>query len=70
LLFKSPKKYRSPGTHQIPAERIEKGSGRQLDPRSINLFILFGMRKNVLRCGRSQSFSLYPFTRRVINRLY
>jgi len=27
LLFKSPQKYRSPGTHQIPAERIGKGGG-------------------------------------------
>jgi hypothetical protein len=56
------KRNKSPGTDQIPAELIKAG-GR----RSINLLILFGIRRNCLSSGRSQS--LYLFIRRVIKQV-
>jgi hypothetical protein len=46
------KRHKSPGTDQIPAELIKAGV-EQLVLRSINLLILFGIRRNCLRSGRS-----------------
>jgi hypothetical protein len=51
------KRHKSPGTDQIPAELIKAGI-EQLVLRSINLLILFGIRRNCLRSGRSQSLYL------------
>jgi len=51
---------------QIQAELI-KGGGRKFVVRSINLLIPFGIRRNCLRSGRSQS--LYLFIRRVIKQI-
>jgi hypothetical protein len=45
------KRHKSPGTDQIPVE-LMAGVG-QLVLRSINLLILFGIRRNGLRSGRS-----------------
>jgi len=52
-----------PGIYQITAELIKAGIG-QLVLRSINVIILFGIRRNCLRSGRSQSLNL--FIRRAI----
>jgi hypothetical protein len=52
------KKYKSPGSGQIPAELIQAGG-------SINSYILFGIKKSCLISGRS--LLLYQFTKRVIN---
>ena len=60
------KTHKSPGTDQIPAEMIAAGV-EQFDVRSINLYILFGIRRNFLRSGRRQS--LYLFMRRVIKQI-
>jgi hypothetical protein len=57
------KRHKSPGTDQIPAELINARVG-QFDLSSINLLFLFGIRRNCLRSGRSQS--LYLFIGRVI----
>ena len=48
------KRHKSPGTDQIPTELIKAGI-EQLVLRSINLLILFGIRRNCLRSGSSQS---------------
>jgi hypothetical protein len=53
--------YKSPGIDQIPAELIKVV---QLALRSINFLFLFGIKRNCLSSGRSQS--LYLFIRRVI----
>jgi hypothetical protein len=45
------KRYKSPGTDQIPAELIKAGVG-QFALISINLLILFGIRTNFLMRGR------------------
>jgi len=50
------KRHKSPGIDQIPAELIKAEVG-QFVLRSINLLILFGVRRNYLRSGRSQSFT-------------
>ena len=59
------KGHKSPGTDQIPAELI-KVWGRKIRLRSINLLILFGIRLNYLRSGRSRSF--YLTIRRAVKR--
>jgi hypothetical protein len=59
------KRHKSPGIDQIPAELIKAGVG-QFILRSIN-FILFGIKRNCLSSGRSQS--LYLFVRRVIKQI-
>ena len=46
-------KKKSPGTVQIPAELIIKHGVVQFALRSINLLILFGIKRNCLRIGRS-----------------
>ena len=46
------KRNKSPGNSQIPAELIKAGV-EQFTLRSINLLILFGIRRNCLRSGRS-----------------
>jgi len=43
------KRHKSSGVDQIPAEKQEV---QQFSPRSINLFILFGIRRNCLRSRR------------------
>jgi hypothetical protein len=56
------KKYKSPGSDQIPSELIQAG-GEMFLCRSINSLTLFGIRKSCLTNGRS--LSLYHFTKRV-----
>jgi hypothetical protein len=53
------KKYKSPGSEEIPAEMIQAGG-----LLSTNSLILFGIRKDCLISGRS--LLLYQFTKRVI----
>jgi len=60
------KRHKSPGIDQIPVEFI-KAELKPFALRSINLFILFGIRRNCLRSGRSQS--LYLSIRRVIKQI-
>jgi hypothetical protein len=57
------KRRRSPGIDQIPTELITAG-GRTIHSEIHKLLILFGVRRNCLRSGRSRS--LYLFIRRVI----
>jgi hypothetical protein len=57
------KRHKSPGIVQIQAELIKAGV-EQFAVRSMNLLILFRMRKNCLKTGRSQL--LYLSIRRVI----
>ena len=53
LAIEKLKSHKSPGTDQIPA-----GTGvEQFAVRSVNLLFLFGIRRNCLRSGRSQSFT-------------
>ena len=66
LAIEKLKSHKSPGIDQIEAELIKAGV-EQTDMRSINLLFLFGIRKNCLRRGRSQS--LYLSIRRVINQI-
>jgi hypothetical protein len=61
------KSYISPGTDQIPADLIKAG-GKTFTVRFINLLFLFGIRRNCLRCGRSQS--LYLSIRRAKKQIY
>jgi hypothetical protein len=56
------KKYKSPGSDQIPMELIQAGS--EIILRSITSIILFGIRKSRLISGRS--LLLYQFTKRRI----
>jgi hypothetical protein len=56
------KKYKSPGSDQIPAALIEAG-GEMLLSAVYSSLILFGIRKNCLISGRS--LLLYQFTKRV-----
>jgi len=46
------KRHKSPSNSKIPAELIKAGV-EQFARRSINLLILFGIRRNCLRSGRS-----------------
>jgi hypothetical protein len=48
------KSRKSPGTDQIPAELIKQGVG-QFAVRFINVSFLFGIWRNCLKSGRSQS---------------
>ena len=57
------KRHKSPGIDQISAELITAGV-EKFALRSIKLLILFGIRRNFLRSGRSRS--LYLSIRRVI----
>jgi hypothetical protein len=57
------KRYKSPVIDQIPAELIKAGC-KKFALGSINLLILFGIRRNYLRSGRSRS--LYLFISRAI----
>ena len=56
------KRHKTPGLDQIPAE-LTKAEGRAIHPK-IHKLILFGIRRNCLRNGWSQS--LYLYTRRLI----
>ena len=49
--------HKSPGIDQIPAEMIKAGV-EQFALRSVNLLILFGIRRNCLRSGSSRSSNL------------
>jgi len=60
------KGYKSPSIDQIPAELIKAGV-EQFALRSINLLLLFGIRRNCLRSGRSRS--LYLSIRRAIKQI-
>ena len=62
LAIEKLKSHKSPGTDQIPAELIKEVE--QFVIRSINLLFLFGIKRNCLRNGRSQS--LYLSIRRKI----
>ena len=50
-------RHTSPGIGQIPAEMVKIG-GEQFTLRTVNLLILFGIRRNCLRSGKSRSFYL------------
>jgi hypothetical protein len=57
------KRHKSPGIDQIPAEFVKEG-GRtigleQFSLRSVILLILFRIRRNCLRIGRSRSFYVF-----------
>ena len=56
------KRHKSPDTDQVPAEVMQ--GVEQFAMRSINVLFLFGIRRNCLRSGRSQS--LYLSIRRAI----
>jgi hypothetical protein len=60
------KRHKSTGVDQIPGELIKEGV-EQFAVRSIKLLIQFGIRRNCLRSGRSQS--LYLFIRRAIKQI-
>jgi len=66
LAIEKPKIPKSPGIVQITAELIKAGV-EQFDMRFINLLFLFGIRRNCLRSGRSQS--LYLSIRRAIKQI-
>jgi hypothetical protein len=57
------KEHKSPSIDQILAELIKVG-GTKFALRSINLLILFEIKKNCLRNGKSRP--LYPNSRRAI----
>jgi hypothetical protein len=46
------KRHKAPGIDHIPAEQIK---AERFAVRSINLLILFGIRRNFLRSGKSRS---------------
>ena len=54
---KKQKRHKSPGIDQIPSEFIKAGV-RHFTLRAINLLIIFGVRRNYLMRGRSQSVYL------------
>jgi hypothetical protein len=58
------RRHKSPGINQIAAELINAEERGQFLLRSINLLILFGIRRNCLRSGRNRSF--YLSSRRVL----
>ena len=60
------KRPKAPGIDQIPAELI-KAEDRTIHAGSINLLILFEMRRNYRRSGTSQT--LYLSIRRVIKQI-
>jgi hypothetical protein len=51
------KRHKSPGSNQFPTETI-KARGRTMLSEIHNLLILFVMKRNYLRSGRSQSLYL------------
>ena len=57
LVIEKLKSHTSPGIDQIPAELINVGV-RQFAVRFINLLLIFGIRRNCLRIGRSRSYYL------------
>jgi hypothetical protein len=57
------KSYKAPGTDQIPAE-LTKAGVEQFAMRSMNLLILFGIRRNCLRSG--MNLSLYRSVKRAV----
>jgi len=57
------KRCQSPGIGEFPAELFKAGV-HQFAVRTVNLLIPFGIRRNCLRSGRSQSW--YLSTKRVI----
>jgi len=61
------KRQKSPGIDQIPAELI-KVEDTKICYRSINLLILFGIKRNCLTSVRSPSF--YLSIRRVIKQVF
>jgi len=66
LAIEKLKRHKSPSIDQIPAESI-KARVEQFIIRSVNLIILFGVRRNCLKSGRSQS--LYLVIRRGIKQI-
>ena len=60
------KRHKSLGTDQIPAELIQ-AEDRKFVLRTINLLIIFGIRRNCLRSGRS--LSLYLSIRKAIKQI-
>jgi hypothetical protein len=54
LAIEKLKSHKSSGTDQIPAELIKAGVG-QFAVRFTNLLMLFGIRRNCLKSGRSRS---------------
>ena len=54
LAIEKLKSHKSPGVDQIPAELIKVG-GKTIVVRFINLLLLFGIRRNCLRSGKSRS---------------
>ena len=59
MAIEKPKRHKSPGIDQIPAEKFAL--------KSLNLLILFGIKGNCLRSGRSRS--LYLFIRREMQQI-
>ena len=66
LAIEKPKNHKSPGIDQIQAELI-KTRGKTILCQIHKLFILFGIRRNCLRSGRSRS--LYLSIRRAIKQI-
>jgi len=66
MAFEKLKRHKSPSIDLIPVEWLKKWV-EQIVLRSINVLILFGVRKNCLRGERSRSF--YLFIRRVIKQI-
>jgi hypothetical protein len=58
MAIKKLKRHKSAGTDKILAELINQGV-EQFAVRSIDLLILFGIRRNCLRSGRGQYSRLY-----------
>jgi hypothetical protein len=54
LAIEKLKSHKSPGIDQIPAELIKVGVG-QFAVRFINILLLYGIRRNCLKSGRSRS---------------
>jgi hypothetical protein len=60
------KRHKSPGIDQIPAELIKEAVGK-FCMRSIDVLILFGIRRSCQKSGRSRRMHL--FVRRVIKQI-
>jgi len=54
LAIETLKRHKTPGIDQIPEELI-KGGVRTTRSKTINILIIFGMRRNCLKRGRSRS---------------
>jgi hypothetical protein len=57
LVIEKLKSHKSPGIDQIPVDMIQAGV-EQFAKISINLLLLFGIRRNCLKSGRSRSLYL------------